>query len=68
MANPNLGDALYSLEERAGICEFDGGMTREDAERLAVEQLQADDRFSDKVKAAAVAQFQGNGRRGRGGC
>jgi len=29
----------YELEERAAICEYDGGMDRDDAERQAVNEL-----------------------------
>jgi hypothetical protein len=32
-------DLLYLFEERAAICEFDGNMSRQDAERMAYEQL-----------------------------
>lgn len=31
-------DALYYFNERAAICEFDGGMSRWDAEALAWEE------------------------------
>lgn len=33
-------DALYYFNERAAICEFDGGMSRWDAEALAWEETQ----------------------------
>ena len=29
------------FEERAAICEYDGGVTREDAERVAFEEIRA---------------------------
>lgn len=32
-------DLLYLFEERAAICEFDGNMSRQNAERMAYEQL-----------------------------
>lgn len=32
-------DLRYRFEERAGICEYDGGMGRSDAERVAYEEL-----------------------------
>lgn len=30
-------DAMEAIEERAAIMEFDGGLSREDAERKAIE-------------------------------
>jgi hypothetical protein len=32
-------DKQYEFEERAGIIEYDGGLSREDAERKALDEL-----------------------------
>lgn len=42
VADPDLQADLRELfEHRAGVCEFDGGLSRADAERLAFGELQA---------------------------
>jgi len=33
-------DERYRYEERAAICEFDGGLTREEAERIAENEIE----------------------------
>lgn len=32
-------ERLYRFEERAGICQYDGGLSREEAEALAKENI-----------------------------
>jgi hypothetical protein len=34
-------DLRDRFEERAAVCEYDGGMPRDDAERIAFEEIQA---------------------------
>ena len=42
VADPDLRADLRELfEHRAAVCEFDGGLSRTDAERLAFGELQA---------------------------
>jgi hypothetical protein len=33
------GDVQHRFDERAGICEYDGGVSRADAERMAFEEV-----------------------------
>ena len=40
-------DQLDRFDERAGIYQFDAGMTREDAERRAIEEMWDDDEVAD---------------------
>jgi hypothetical protein len=35
-------DERYRYEERAAICEYEGGLTREEAERIAAEEIEED--------------------------
>ena len=42
-----IADALEHFEERAAVMEFEGGLSREDAERLALEEVAA--RWGDGV-------------------
>lgn len=42
-----ISDALEHFEERAAVMEFDGGLPREEAERLALAEVAA--RWGDGV-------------------
>lgn len=53
-----IAEALYRLEERAGLIEFDGGVPRAEAERLAIEQFENDEEFGQGVKREAVRMFR----------
>ena len=47
---PPLNEATYAFEERAAIFEFDGGLARADAERLAKAET-----FAERVASSARA-------------
>ena len=53
-----IAEALYRLEERAGIMEYDGESSREEAEAGAIEELEADEDFGPGVKRAAIRLFR----------
>ena len=53
-----LAEALYQLEERAGIMEFDGGSPRAEAEADAIRELERDPAFGDGVKRQAIRTFR----------
>jgi hypothetical protein len=53
-----LAEALYRLNERASIAEFDGQATRAESEHLAIEELEADASFGPGVKRQAIRIFR----------
>ena len=53
-----IAEALYQLEEQAGIMEFDGEATRAEAEEGAIAELQANVEFSDSIKQNAIRIFR----------
>jgi hypothetical protein len=52
-----IAEALYRLEERAGIVEFDGERSRAEAEALAIGELDADESLPPGVKRQAIRMF-----------
>ena len=45
-------DLQEQFEERAGICEFDGQMTRDDAEALAKAEMESHWKAVEKAREA----------------
>ena len=56
-----ISDALEHFEERAAVMEFDGGLPREEAERLALEEVSA--RWGEGV--ALLVSPDSDGKSGR---
>lgn len=52
-----LAEALYLLDERAGIAEFDGESTRAEAEALAITDLESNPTIGPGIKRQAIKMF-----------
>lgn len=56
-------DVIETLEERAAIAEYDGGLTRVEAERLAIESLRTNIQSGELERAYQPATAEARGER-----